>query len=242
MALNATSFMGLFRNYRMMYLSGRYGGGKTASSVRFAYDMLDHGWVKHALGNFPCVLFEDPNRITDMEDTVLVLDEAGVWLSDKEFDKLTAFLRKKNLYLIMATVLPPPLRAKVLVAQRTRNLQAMGVPMWMYSGALVQGVIKEKADFTWWQPSEVFGLYDTSYVTDDDCGLLEWVKDGFQRDKEYRHAKGWFRYTKEQHNSAVSDGTWLGDLDEGRGTAWAFQEAAETIASSVSVSRRKSRR
>jgi len=221
-------FLSMLRNFRLCWVGGRYGGGKTALSVRLAYEFLERGWVKDAVGNFPCVLFTDLHRLSECRDTFIILDEAGVWLSDKEFDNVSAFLRKRNLYVVLASVLPVPLRAKSLNIQRTWNGHSVGLNFWHYSGVLSYMQVKEKLTLSWFNPREVFGLYDTSYVTVDDAGIVKWVTDAFNKGK--------------QDSSAVAGGSGVQGVESARGLAYALDEAAERIEAAVSIRGRKSGR
>ncbi len=63
------------------------------------------------------------------EDAFIVLDEGGVWLDDKNFDAVTAFVRKHNLYVVIASVLPANLRARTLNVQRVFDGFKFGVPL-----------------------------------------------------------------------------------------------------------------
>jgi hypothetical protein len=218
----------MLRNFRIAWVGGRFGGGKTAFAVRLAYEFVNRGWAQHSVGNFPCVLFTSLDRLPEVRDTVIVMDEAGLFLQDRMFNDLTAFLRKRNLYLIMSSVMPVPLRAKSLNVQRIINYNTVGLPLWRYSCVLDYMRVQEKMTIDWWYPSEVFGLYDTSYPAQDDGGIVAWVKGAFGAS-----AAG---------DAAVSSGSGSNDLDALRWVAHDFDAAAEKLAGAVSMAGGKTRR
>lgn len=186
MSLRGAAFLSMLRNYRVMWVGGRFGGGKTSFITRVGYEFVERGWANQIVANFPCVLATDIDRAGDVRDTVILADEAGLWINDKTFGKVTAFLRKFNLYLFMASVEEVPLRARALNVQRDMNWQTVGVPLWRYSIMLNYMRVKEKMSITWWRPDEIFGLYDTAYPAGDDAGIVDWVNNGLAQKIENR--------------------------------------------------------
>ena len=75
MLLNAQLAMGYLRLYRVAFIEGRYGGGKTSLAFRMAHDLLRSGQYRYLLSNVKSVW-------TDALDTVVprdgyFLDAAG---------------------------------------------------------------------------------------------------------------------------------------------------------------------
>lgn len=255
MTLYGSNFLNMLRNFRICWLGGRFGGGKTALAVRMSMEFLERGWVEHAVGNFPCVTFTDLHRIDECRDTFIVLDEAGVWLSDKEFDSITAFLRKRNLYVVLSSVLPVQLRARTLNIQRIFNGHTVGLNFWLYGGVLDYMRVKEKLSLTWTNPREIFGLYDTTYVTADDAGIVEWVLDAFKQQQAMEAANPplWKKYQVLRNNAKAHPAgagkivdalSWKGiqGVDESRRNAEEIALAAEKIEAALPVLAKAGRR
>lgn len=241
--LRGASFLGMLRHYRIMWVGGRYGGGKTAFMTRIAYEFFNRGWSDQIIANFPCVLATDLERVQTLENTVILADEAGLWITDKTFGNVTAFLRKYNCYLFMASVMPVPIRARSLNVQRDMNLNSIGLPIWRYSCVLDYMRVKEKFSIQWVYPSEIFGLYDTSYPADDDMGIVDFVNEWVEKDVAKRKAEAGVKdYRKRDQAVAVSAGRRDEDVDALRWIAEANYEAAQKIEEAVSLGGGKTRR
>jgi hypothetical protein len=107
------------------------------------------------------------------------------------------------------------------------NYQTIGLPLWRYSVVLDYMRIREKISLSWWRPSEIFGLYDTSYPAGDDGGIVEWVNDGLAQ--------------KIKGSSPVLSGSGDESMEALRGVAESFYAASEKIADAVPVRGRSTR-
>jgi hypothetical protein len=174
MALRGEPFLLMVKNFRLCWLGGRYGSGKTSLAVRLAIEFVHRGWARYIVTNFPSVVSDDIQSIPP-RDAVVILDEAGVFLRDAELDRITAYLRKFNITLLLASVIPVSQRARTLNIQRVLNYSALGIPMWYYSAQLDYMRVRELLYLQWWRPSELWGIYDTSYVAQDDAGIIQWL-------------------------------------------------------------------
>lgn len=172
--LRGEAFLLAVRNFRLCWIGGRYGSGKTSLAVRLAIEFLHRGWARYIVANFPSVVSDDIQSIPP-RDAVVILDEAGVFLRDADLDRITAYLRKFNITLLLSSVIPVSQRARTLNIQRLLNYSALGVPMWHYSAQLDYMRVRELLYLQWWRPSEVHGLYDTTYVAQDDAGIITWL-------------------------------------------------------------------
>lgn len=180
---NHQILMGYLRNFRIVHLAGRYGGGKTALAFRLAYELLSSGDFRWCLSNIPCVFADDPSRVDVRDgrvDAVVVLDEGGIFLKTTyDIDKFIAYLRKLNIVLLIPSVLPPSSRATFLSIERIFNGWSLGLPVWFYGYTLRYGRAAFNGWFAWWGPHEIFGLYNTLAYPEDDGGLshyfVRWV-------------------------------------------------------------------
>lgn len=168
----------LVRQARIAWLGGFYGSGKTALASRIAVEFVERGWADHIVGNFPSVLHTDVETIP-CKDAVIILDEAGVWLDDKDFNKMVAYLRKMNLTVVLPSVLPVSTKARTINFQKTFNGYSVGLPFWQYTVNLEYMNLTDKMRLTWWNPPEMFGLYDTDYKSgvEDGIKLVRWMVD-----------------------------------------------------------------
>ncbi len=247
MPLQGAEFLDLLRNFRICWLGGRFGGGKTAFAERLGVEFVDRGWADHIVGNFPSVLHTDISRI-ECKDCFIVLDEAGVWLDDREFDKVTAFLRKRNMTVVLASVLPVSLRAKTLNVQRTFNGHRLGLNFWRYSALLDYMRVKLTVSIIWRNPREIYGLYDTGYVAMDDGGIVKWVVDSFNEGRQNAieiPSKGSRKARKADTAQDRGDSlAWGGiqGVESGRRLAGEVSEAADKMEAAVSELNRAARR
>lgn len=181
MLIGADGVVGMLKNYRVMWINGRYGGGKTALAHMLAHELLRSGFSRYLISNTRSVWRDDPAKVQlrdgVLADSVMILDEGGMFLqTGREADQYLAFMRKMNIVLIIPSVQPPSARVRFLTVQRFMTLGAVGLPMWLYSMTLMSGGIREQMRFAWWKPQEIFGIYDTVGAPTDDGGIDEYLK------------------------------------------------------------------
>lgn len=176
--------------YRMVWITGRFGGGKTALGVAIARWLCDHSYARFIASNIRLNFGKEidvisPDALRRIEasgpvyqDTVILLDEAwqevGKGESRKKVTAWLAFMRKGNNFLVMPSVLPLVADVSSLRVERTFNGLALGVPAWLYRWQL--GDHRKGGDRGWYvfrQPSSVFGLYDTKAIPSEEFTLYE---------------------------------------------------------------------
>lgn len=182
MLIGADNFLGMVSSYRMCWFEGRYGGGKTSLAVRVAYELLKRGKVRYCISNIPIVFRDDPAKVELRDgkraDCVVVLDEAGIYLdTGRDARAFLAFLRKMNIILLMPSVLDVARVLQTFSVQRTVTWNSIGIPLWMYNAKLRSGRQRDSYNFGWWNPSEIFDIYDTEAAPDDDAGLHTYVQE-----------------------------------------------------------------
>jgi len=263
MPLRDGGFLRLLRDYRVAWLAGRYGSYKTALSVMICIEYLERGWVDYAVGNFPAAPFTDWGRIPELRDVIVVLDEGGNWLNDKSFNEVTAFLRKRNIVLLIPSVQPPNLKARTLNLQMVFNANSLGIDWIFYACKLDYLNIKETYRLNWRGTKEIFGLYDTEYAPTDGDGIIEWIVGEFQKAERERKAgilpargNSWAQKQlssaereqarimalsggsgdpENKNSPALAGGDGLLDMDALRGIAELQTEAARKISEAVPV-------
>jgi hypothetical protein len=185
MLLNGDMVLSYLQMYRICWIGGRFGGGKTALAFRLAYELVASGRFRYLISNVDSVWRDDlaavkpryeGNRM--FADCVVVLDEGGLFLkTGTDAEKYLAFLRKFNICIIIPSVQPPASRVKFMSVQMIFNGYSLGLPFWMYKLVLSYMASKEVDYFTWLNPTEVFGVYDTGGVPTDDAGIGDWLVD-----------------------------------------------------------------
>lgn len=174
--VNANEFLGMVNAFRILWLSGRFGGGKTSLAVILGAWLLANNKVEKVLSNFPTSISSDvPSG--ELYNAALILDESWIYLDDRSsVTTYAAFVRKFNHYLLLPSVWPPHNRFTFLSCQRVFNAYSVGVPAWVYRWQLGLRAVKEKGYFAIVNPSSVFGMYDTDNVPVDDGGIGNAIK------------------------------------------------------------------
>lgn len=168
----ADNILNYARNYKVVFVDGRYGSGKTSFAFILAYELSKRFGFRYILSNVASVWttpLEDVQLREDRYiDAVFVLDEGGLYLDSPGAAKAwMPFLRKLNVVLIIPSVYPPSTILQKLTVQRLYNLGVFGVPLWWYGCFLRSGRNKADDRFFWWQPSGIFGIYDTDGMPDE---------------------------------------------------------------------------
>lgn len=170
--LMADAFLRMVANYRVVWLSGRFGGGKTSLAVWLAAWLVKNGYARRLVSNIPIVGRTDPPPVP-INDSAVLLDESWMYVDSWEDVKAyAAFLRKANLYLLLPSVWAPHSRLRILECHRVFNGAVLGLPFWVYRWSLGMASISEKGYFMLWRPEKCFGLYDTEYIPKDDGGIM----------------------------------------------------------------------
>jgi hypothetical protein len=185
--LNAFALLGDIRTYRVVYIEGRYGGGKTSLAFKLASTLLDSGKYRYLLTNCmttwadrpeDVILRNNAKGIPQFADCVVIMDEAGLFLKyGRDADQFLSFLRKFNIVLILPSKEEVSRKLRSLRVQRIMNLETIGLPIWVYTYGLSYGQQKERSSFIWVNPGEIFGYYDTDDTPADDAGLADWFNE-----------------------------------------------------------------
>lgn len=190
--LGGDLYFSYVKMYRSMWMGGRYGGGKTALAVATARELVRRHGYRHVVSNIPVSFaanwdwegrkwrgFDavEPREVDGFPrlDTVVVLDEGGLFLETKrKVREFVAFLRKLNVVLLLPSVEEPHARLRKVLVERQFNFFRFGVPMWMYRVRTKGHLYRDEFSFLWWRP-DVFDQYDTDAVPTDDAGISRWL-------------------------------------------------------------------
>lgn len=186
--------------YRMLWLAGRFGGGKTSLAIAVAQWLISKSYARYIASNIPLFFGREVERRSlselrklasdgkpEVRDTVILLDEAWQQLGARKghnAEAWLAFTRKANNYLLMPSVLPLAKEVQQLKCSRVLNGMVFGIPLWRYWWKLGEGKGEDgdKGHFNWWRPSAVFDLYDHTCVPIEEYIIYDTWDDGTDSD------------------------------------------------------------
>jgi len=210
--IGAGIFVEMVKNFRVLWVRGRYGGGKTSLTVLLSGKLLAEGIVNQVVSNIP-MTFSVPAS-DPLKDACLVLDEAWMYIEGRNDVKdYGAFIRKQNDILLLPSVFPVHARFSSFYVTRIFNGYIVGLPVWWYRWTLRDKDIKETGVFGVLHPVAVFGHYPTKYVPGDDGGISE----AMERTSKNDGYKG----TRSEQRRTVS--LW-GDEEENKNPGEIFQD------------------
>lgn len=183
MFINADEFFYNLLAYRVLWIRGRLGGGKTLLAVAIADELLKRHGFTGVIANFPHVLKPhnwrermDDGSVRGVRGAVVVWDEAGVFIDRRTFARndrgVGAFLRKLNNVLLLPSVIPVDIRLSYFSVQREVRVSAFG-ERWRYRWMLALPGAQVESGTFWLEPNRYFGTYDTQYVPSSDGGYMD---------------------------------------------------------------------
>lgn len=189
MLVRGAPIIQMVNQFRIVWLQGSYGGGKTLGAYQIAHDLYQTGRYRYILGNSNSVWTDSPENVVlrdgSFVDAIVILDEGGLFMRmNRDAEKFMIGLRKLNITILCPSVQPPSTRVKFLQMQRIFNFQVLGLPLWLYQFRLNLGAEREKSHFGIWKPQEIYGIYDTLDYPYDDLYLSDWFEYWMQKAKE----------------------------------------------------------
>lgn len=158
--------------FRSCWFSGRYGGGKTLAAVWAAMQLVNRGSVTKIISNIDLYVGVEGVALGDREvqqstDAAILIDEAWVVLATgkwKEARDWFAFLRKRNQYLLLPSVLPLTGITRTYRVERRWAGSQLGIDLWWYNWIIDYGELSvkgsERGKFLIRSPSRVFDCYN----------------------------------------------------------------------------------
>jgi hypothetical protein len=173
---NAGEFLNMLLAFRICWIDGRHGGGKTSFAVILAAWLLANKKVDLVVSNIPNNFRSEPT--IPLNNACIILDEAWIYLDSRQsiFD-YAAFVRKFNHFLLLPSVWEVHSKLSFFTCYRIFNGYAYGVPAWIYKWKLRRSSVKDNGWFMVINPEAVFGLYPDKFVPGDDSGIYEAVKE-----------------------------------------------------------------
>jgi hypothetical protein len=181
---NLPDFLWMLTAYRVVYIRGRYGSGKTLLSVALSYELWKQQHVDRIYSNFPMAGRDENYEYS--ERFAMILDEAHIVLDSRSFSRQASQtwlrdLRKRESVLIMPAVLSVDIRFRSLSVQR---IFMFGNLLWVYRYEIDDGARLQNNTFSLLFPNYYFGAYSTKYSPkDEDFDNLKKVMAGMSTNK-----------------------------------------------------------
>lgn len=221
--IGAGGFLQLCQSYRLIWIGGRFGGGKTSFSFRLAQEFLEQGY--RLITNTQSIWSDkwsdvqlDPDG---MLHAVVIMDEAGLGLkANKQVEAMAAYANKMDIIYFFPSFFPPIRAAQVVTIQPVFGFINIGIPLIVYKWRVRIGSFEDKGFFAWLNPAEIWGIYSRRSPESNIYNLVGYLA---ERVEDYRKFFG------------VSDGVSTleepTEVDTLRDAATAMETAADAFAS-----------
>ena len=186
-------------SYRLCWITGRYGSGKTSVAYMLSKGYLEKGY--RLVSNNRCVWADALDDVKPFPDgklkCIVILDEGGLMLEDNDQVKeAAAYAAKMDIIYIIPSYFAPPRAAQVMTIQAVFNFKSAGIPLVAYRWSIRMGAFNDKGFFLWWNPKEIYGIYSRSDPGARLGKIISWVA---ERKNEYRNIWGY----DEEHSLSV---------------------------------------
>jgi hypothetical protein len=190
--VGAGAFTGIISSYRLLWISGRFGGGKTSFAYALAEEYLKQGY--RLVSNNRSVWADNPSDVCLDPETghlkaVIILDEGGLEFKAKsQIEQIAAYAAKMDCIYIIPSFWPPVRAAQVLTAQPLFSLQSAGLPVIVYRWRVKLGSFSDNGIFLWTWPNSIYGIYSREDPGDRSAQIVKWL---VTRKNEFRKRYGY---------------------------------------------------
>jgi len=165
-------------SYRLVWISGRFGGHKTSLAFEMSRFFLEQGY--RLVSNTRSVWNDEMEQISLEEDghlkTVVILDEGGLYFkAGRLVETIAAYAAKMDCIYLFPSFWPPTRAAQVLTIQPLWNLKAAGVPLVFYRWQVKIGGFSDRGYFAWYRPNEIYGIYSRQDPGAEPGRIIEWL-------------------------------------------------------------------
>jgi hypothetical protein len=175
--MSGGEFWAMVLAYRILWLHGRFGGGKTSLAAILAARLMAEGYTDKTWSNIPMTFATTP--APPYNHVGIVLDEAWLYLETRNDVKdYAAFVRKFEHFLFLPGIFPVHARLSFFRVCRVFNGYTLGFPFWWYTWHIKSGDVKESGHFGIWNPKSIFGHYPTGFVPGTDGGIGDEIVKG----------------------------------------------------------------
>lgn len=189
--VGAGGLLQLIQSYRLIWIGGKFSGGKTSFAMKIAEEFCKTGY--RLLTNTPCIWADDWDNVRLSEDTgmlnaVIVMDEAGLALkATRQVETMAAYAAKMDCIYLFPSFFPPIRAAQVVTVQPIFSFVQIGLPVIVYRWRVKIGAFDDKGSFIWVWPSEVWGTYSRRAPESSIYDLVDFLGD---RVEDYRKRFG----------------------------------------------------
>jgi len=162
--------------FRLIQITGRYGGGKTALAVHWARRLSSDGHIAYVCANIPLalpVVAEYTERPRELNYVAYIIDEGWQYLgldaTPKSIKTELAYLRKFGNFIFLPSVIPltKHLIGFPVITFTFSLSRVVGVHWWIYYWSVGTGR-RATAGYWWWMnPQTTWGQYDSAYLPSD---------------------------------------------------------------------------
>ncbi len=170
------------RDYRMVWLDGRFSGGKTAMAMRLAWEYKKR-YGYRVVTNTAFILNEQEEPDFIYEDgspklkLIVVIDEGGLYLqSNDDVMRWMAFAGKMDIVCLVPSISPPAAILRSFDLQKIHHYRSIGVPLDVYQWAVKMGSQKFTGKVKWMGMEEIFGTYSTLHPSSSPTAVINFVE------------------------------------------------------------------
>ena len=179
--------------YRMVWLPGAFGNGKTLCAVgMYAQYFRPRGY--RLVSNLQTIWTESDLQSVCIDadgklKVFVLIDEGGQYFEDADDIKdVMRNPRKMDYVLCFASFMPPARLAQIFQIQPTWSYRSAGIPYIHYEWSAKVGHYKNKGHFGWWFFQEMFGTYSSSSPAGSPATIRRWL---VEQNLEYRRRWGY---------------------------------------------------
>jgi hypothetical protein len=233
MIIGGEHVVDLVRDYRLCWISGRYGSFKTLFAFELTEKFLKRGY--RLITNAKTPWADKWENIDFLPNgtlkAVILMDEAGLTLRyTEQLERMCAYSRKMDCIYIFPSFFPPVRYAQVLNLHSVFGFSHIGLPLRVWKCRVRIGGWRDETTFLLTGFSEFFGVYSTQSVDLDTEAIIEFMA---EKTEKFRESFGGNRVSKVEETARKNPFAGLED------SAGALQEAADDFSA---ISARRSRK
>jgi hypothetical protein len=188
MILNGSHIIDLVRDYRLCWISGRYGAGKTLFAFEIAEQFLERGY--RLISNTQSPWNDDWDKVNLLPDgrlkAVVLMDEAGLTLKYQEqLELMCAYSRKMDCIYLFPSYFPPVRYAQVLNMHSVYGFQHLLIPLRVWECRIKIGGWRDKTTFLTTQFEKYYGVYSSQAVDIDTEKIIEFMAERVEQFREH---------------------------------------------------------
>jgi hypothetical protein len=231
MLIGEERVLGILESYRLLWIGGRFGGGKTSLAFRLARPFLERGY--RLLTNIRTVWADDPSDIDFIDRfghlrLVVIMDEGGLWLKrNRMVEAMAAYAAKMDCIYIISSFFPPASYFRIFRIQVLYGFRHIRIPLIFYRWFLASYGFSDKGLLIWIRPEEIYGVYSRQDPAVDGNAIVEFMA---RKVQEYRKI-----YDRDSKDLSVDL------IDEGSDLEQVVADFADAISEFREVSRRRRR-